>query len=429
MDINTFYDLSIQTVKSACEAYWLDKDTSGFLNRLYSENVPVTGMDCGDEDGFYKIEDWAYKGYIQPDNSCIVTAVMTVFDTERVFTLPEDVEVTAVCVQENENIRFSAIHMSIKKKKIVNLSNVKSPNFYYKKLMQKLCDLLIETKAEGDSFLFNEDDYYKMFREKRQFTNMDQWFWHLCENFVLPQDLEKVDLFRDSDVEKRVLNEDLVIETTFRIKREPGEIVWIKMLIAFVLDISGESIGNVFIMLTDCTREINEKMTNLEFARTDFLTKIWNRRYTEELIGRKIKENKKGIFILFDVDKFKDVNDFYGHITGDDLLVKISQKVNKKLGSEDVFGRLGGDEFVLWLSESGDEEADKNRIWEIFESTQFNYNENEVEMEIHCSAGVVFYDDEDTDFDKLYQRADKAMYQAKGAGRNTLVIADQLHEG
>lgn len=423
MNVNTFYDSSIQTVKNACERYWLDKDVSVFSGRMHCEDSPLIGMECGDEDGFYIIEKSNYKGYIQSDNSCIVTAEMTVCDTEKVFKIPEEVEVMVVCIQEGNDIKFTAVHMSMKKKQMMSLENVKSPSFYYKKLMRNLCDLLIETKAEGDSFVFNEDEYYALFHERRKFTNMDQWFWHLCENFVEEQDLEKLDLFRDSDVEKRLANEDLVIETTFRIRREPNEIVWVKMLVAFVLDITGQSIGDVFIMLTDCTQEINEKMKNLEFARMDFLTKIWNRRYTEELIGRQIREKGKGIFILFDIDKFKTVNDSYGHITGDDLLKRISENVADKLSSNDIFGRLGGDEFVLWLSGSGDKEADKNRVWEIFESTKFRYREKNVEMDIHCSAGVVFLEDDIMTFEELYDRADKAMYQAKGAGRNTIVIA------
>lgn len=423
MNVNALYDLSIQTVKKACERYWLDKDVSYFMNRMCTEDAPAIGLDCGDEDGFYKIEESSYKAYVQNDNTCIVTADLILYDTEKVFMFKENVEVTVMCVQEDGEIRFQAVHMSMKRKKVALLDTSKSPSFYYKKLMRNLCDLLIETKAEGDSFVFNEDEYYELFRERRKFTNMDQWFWHLCENFVLEQDLEKLDLFRDSDVEKRLLNDDLVIDTTFRIKREQDEIIWVHMVIAFILDITGETIGDVFIMLSDCTKEMTEKMNNLEFARMDFLTHTWNRRYTEELIEEKMRENKNGIFILFDIDKFKNVNDSYGHLTGDDLLIKICANVADKLYEGDVFGRLGGDEFVLWLAGSGDKEADKIRIWEIFESTKFHYMEKGVEMDIHCSAGVVFYDEDVSDFEELYARADKAMYQAKGAGRNTIVIA------
>ena len=56
MNENSFYDLSIQTVKNACERYWLDKDVSYFMNHLYSEDTPAIGLDMGDEDGFYKID-------------------------------------------------------------------------------------------------------------------------------------------------------------------------------------------------------------------------------------------------------------------------------------------------------------------------------------------------------------------------------------
>lgn len=423
MNVNTLYDLSIQTVKSACEKYWLDKDSSYFCSKLCMEDVPVIGMDCHDEDGFYNIQESSYKGYIQNDASCIVTADLIVYDTEKVFPFKENVEVSVVCVPVKDEVRFASVHMSVKKKKVMGADSSKSPSFYYKKLMSNLCDVLIETKAERDYFSFDEDRYYALFHERRKFTNADQWFWHLCENFVLEQDLEKLDLFRETDLEKRLESGEFVIDTNFRIKRDEDEILWIHMVAALVLDITGETFGDLFVMLSDCTREMTEKMKNLEFARTDYLTHIWNRRYTEELIEEKIKNDKDGIFILFDIDKFKSVNDSYGHMTGDDLLVKISSKVTDKLCDGDVFGRLGGDEFVLWLSGSGDKEADKMRVWEIFESTKFQHVEKNVEMDIHCSAGVVFVDDCIKDFEEIYARADKAMYQAKDAGRNTIVIA------
>lgn len=423
MNENSFYDLSIQTVKNACERFWLDKDVSYFMNHLYKEDTPVIGMDMGDEDGFYKIDDAIYEGVVQNDDVCIVTAKLVLYDTEKIFMLRENVDALVVCIKQGEEVRFSAVHMASSNQKLIMPSNVKGPSFYYRKLMKNMCDLLIETKAFGDGFRFDEEAYYKIFGEKRSFINMDQWFWHLCENFVVEQDLEKLDLFRDTDIQRRIENEDLVIDTNFRIKRTDGEIIWVRMVIVFVLDITGESLGDVFLMFTDITKEMNEKMQNLEFARTDYLTGIWNRRYTEELIEERIRNNKEGIFILFDIDKFKEINDSCGHMTGDDLLVKVSKSVEKHLGEMDVFGRLGGDEFVLWLAGSGDKDADKIRIWELFESTKCHYVEKNMDMSVHCSAGVVFVDDEATGFEELYEKADKAMYQAKGAGRNTIVIA------
>ena len=98
MNVNSFYDLSIQTVKKACERYWLDKDVSYFLDCLVNEDTPTIGLDLGDEDGFYKIEESQYKGDIQQNNQCIVTGKLVVYDTERVFLLRENVDVMVVCV-------------------------------------------------------------------------------------------------------------------------------------------------------------------------------------------------------------------------------------------------------------------------------------------------------------------------------------------
>lgn len=417
-----FCNLSVQMVQKACEKYWLEKDSVLFFENLICDEVPVVGLDSADEDGVYKIEEQEYQSFLLQENMCVVTGKMVVYDTNKVFTFQEDVNVMINCMKKDSAIYFSGIHMSIKKKKVLSMDERKSPSFYYKKLMGSMCDILLETKADEDYFIVDEEKYYALFGDRPKFQNMDQWFWHICQNCVLKQDLEKLDLFRDNDLAKRLENDDLIIETTFRIQRGACDIVWVHMRIVFVLDITGKSIGNIFVMLTDCTKEMNEKMNNLEFARTDYLTHTWNRRYTEELIEERIEKFREGIFVLFDVDKFKTVNDSYGHITGDDLLVKISANVKEKLQEDDVFGRLGGDEFVVYLKRSGDEEVDKKRVLDVFRTTKFHYKEKDVEMDIHCSAGVVFFVDRTMTFDKLYERADKAMYEAKSAGRDTIVI-------
>ena len=163
-----------------------------------------------------------------------------------------------------------------------------------------------------------------------------------------------------------------------------------------------------------------EKMTNIMYARVDSLTQIWNRRYAEELISKRIKSYGKGLFIIFDIDNFKNVNDIFGHMTGDDLLRKISQIVSEKATEDDVFGRLGGDEFVLYLC--GDYEDSINRFSEIHKNMRFDYYENDNKIEIHCSAGVAVLTSKELTFYDLYEAADKVLYEAKRAGKNTYKI-------
>ncbi len=416
-----FYEKAVQLVREACRQYWLNCDDSYFKTHLLCDEVPVLGLEVEDLEGSYKIQEEEFDCFAQQEDFCVITGKMVAYDSTKIFVFEEEIKVMANCVLKDGEIYFSGIHMYAKHKKVLSIDEKKSPSFYYRKLMKNMCDVLIETKAEENYFVFDEEKYYALFGDRPKFDNMDQWFWHVCENYVLKQDLEKLDLFRDNDIEKRLENEDLIIETTFRIQRgEKKEIVWVNMVIVFVLDITGKSIGNVFVMLNDCTREMEEKISNIEYARTDYLTHISNRRHAEEQINKQIQELGQGTVILFDVDKFKLVNDSFGHITGDDLLIKISKNVSKKIKEGDVFGRLGGDEFVVYLKRTGDKMQDKKRLLEVFEATKFHYSEKGVEMDIHCSAGVVTFESKDVDFDQLYQRADKALYEAKNAGRDTM---------
>jgi diguanylate cyclase (GGDEF)-like protein len=140
------------------------------------------------------------------------------------------------------------------------------------------------------------------------------------------------------------------------------------------------------------------------------------------LINKQLAKVQTGIFILLDVDKFKQVNDCYGHITGDEILVSIARRVSNVISNEDVFGRIGGDEFVLFLAECGAEKENMARISRIMNAIQFDYSEFGLDMSIHCSAGVTNVGPTRNSFNDLYAIADKALYEAKAAGRNTFRI-------
>lgn len=419
LNTTELFELSIKKVKKACARFWAEKSPNAFLDELNKPNAPVIGIDCIDVNGEYLIEQDDYSAYQQADNLCMVTASITVCNYGGSVMSREDVDVMVMCIEEEGTIKFSSVYISIKNKKLIVSGTDKAENGYCRLLLDNMFDVMLEMR--GDTFIYDMERYHKLFHEDTQFKNMDQWFWHLCDNLVLKQDLEKLDIFRQADIDKRIHNNEYVIETTFRIARDCMEIVWIKMTVMFIPDDKG-TVGDAVILLKDCTEEMNEQMQNIEFARMDSLTNTYNRRYAEELIQRRIEEHQKGIFMLLDVDKFKMVNDMYGHITGDDLLVRITSNISQKLVQGDVFGRLGGDEFVLYLVRTDDEEADRQRVMSIFDASRFRYSEKNIDMDIHCSAGAVFFEGKDIEFDELYDSADKAMYKAKMVGRNMIYI-------
>ena len=415
--------ISADIVKDACEQYWLSGSSIPFTDRLTDGAVTV-GLNILDENGKYQIIDQSYDTELYAEDLCMVSGKLALCNTNKNFAYRQDVNVTVLCKNTSEGISFLNLHMSSHRKRLFNPEQGVSTEYYYRKLLNSLCDVFMEAKGDSTEFKFDRDRYYNLFHEYPEFNNMDEWFWRICNNFVLEQDREKLDLFRDSDIEKRIKNNDLIIDTSFRIRREPGEIIWVNMKIVFIPDKLDETLSDIFVLLKDCTVEMTEKMRNIKYARIDALTRIWNRRYAVELIEDKIYQKKSGIFVLFDVDKFKSINDIYGHITGDDILVKISSIISEQITKNDIFGRLGGDEFVMLLERSDDVEADKKRVEDIIAATRFHHREKDQGMDVHCSAGAVFFNNERITFEELYEAADGVMYEAKAAGRDTVKIRE-----
>ncbi len=158
---------------------------------------------------------------------------------------------------------------------------------------------------------------------------------------------------------------------------------------------------------------------------TDFQTKLHNRRYLasriEEEFCRARRHQRPLAVVVFDLDKFKQVNDTFGHAAGDLLLRKSAQMLNSQLRHDDVFARLGGDEFCVLCPETtlaqGLQLAE--RLRNLMADTTFTFRQEKITVNI--SVGVAEFDSEMTSPDEMVAAADRALYQAKAAGRNRVV--------
>ena len=172
--------------------------------------------------------------------------------------------------------------------------------------------------------------------------------------------------------------------------------------------------------------ELKKAVAELErLATTDALTGIANRRSLltmgeNEFLRARRYDRELSVLIL-DVDRFKQINDNYGHALGDEALTAIARAIVSSMRKGDSVGRFGGEEFVAFLPETNLDDGMKvaNRIRTTIAELSLFFRTKPVKMTV--SVGVTEYSKEDLKIDDLIQRADKALYHAKHRGRNLVV--------
>ncbi len=185
-------------------------------------------------------------------------------------------------------------------------------------------------------------------------------------------------------------------------------------------------------------KKIEEKLKKKETeAQYDPLTVVANRRLFEKRLKElMIKRDSEGIpcsLIMIDVDDFKRVNDLYGHRAGDEVLRSIALSLEKELRTEDLVARYGGEEFVVLLPENNLKDASSvaERLRERIERLSVAVGQN-LYVSVTISLGVAEVHDGDSP-EEVVGRADKALYLAKGAGKNCVRserdLAKQKKEG
>ncbi|MDN3682582.1 diguanylate cyclase [Vibrio tapetis subsp. quintayensis] len=136
------------------------------------------------------------------------------------------------------------------------------------------------------------------------------------------------------------------------------------------------------------------------------------------------KPSKKHVLVLFDLDKFKLINDAYGHPTGDRALKHVVQSINQHLNQNEFIGRLGGEEFVVFLTDVAESDV-RNRVemLRMAISSQPLYSEDEAPIHLSASFSFLATSENLAEFDVLYSILDQALYQAKQNGRDCVIDA------
>ena len=190
----------------------------------------------------------------------------------------------------------------------------------------------------------------------------------------------------------------------------------------------------IFIYDNTSLSETHAKLNDLndelkELSNRDYLTGLYNRRFFAEEAARAIaltlRNNSKFSIITMDIDKFKNINDSYGHAVGDRVINTVAKKLKELVRKSDIPARFGGEEFVLLLYDISAQNAMKvaENMRKTIEDLEIKVEENSIKFTV--SFGVAQFDTfkDNNNIEHTITRADKALYQAKDNGRNNVVLA------
>jgi diguanylate cyclase (GGDEF)-like protein len=185
-----------------------------------------------------------------------------------------------------------------------------------------------------------------------------------------------------------------------------------------------------FVGLLGVTRDISERKQAEErithLAQHDSLTDLPNRALFTDRLQQALKcaerEGERRALMFMDLDRFKPVNDTYGHAVGDQLLQEAALRMRKCIRASDTVGRIGGDEFVVLLPKLAGERVAQQVAEKLRSALAEPFVLAGHSLNISSSIGIAIYPDHAQNERELSHCADVAMYDAKQKGRNTVVV-------
>ncbi len=283
----------------------------------------------------------------------------------------------------------------------------------YRIVMESTTDIIWEGDLINNRRMFSDKLQHILGYETRELAALDAWF-----NIVHPED---VDMVRKGI--RQQINEKINVKAfEYRVRAKDGSYKWILSNTRCEFDKNGTAVA-AFGAFTDITelKEQQEKIQKLAYydSVTDLPNRVMLREIVTEEIAKCNKNGNKFALIFIDLDNFKLVNDSYGHMVGDKLLLKVANRLKKIQGDNMVAFRLGGDEFDILIKDIAGKEQVEAYCKAILKAIAEPICIDENTFCVTHSGGVALYPDNGYNFDELLKNADTAMYKAKEAGKCT----------
>ena len=276
-------------------------------------------------------------------------------------------------------------------------------------------DILFEYKVDDDIMIF-ADKYKEVYGRDpviENFSAVDAY----NKDMVHPEDFQDLKLFA-----RTLKSGKEMIEAEFRIKNVNQDLVWCHIRGKTIYDENKEAISVIGKVVNIDLHK--KELQKLEYkAKRDLLTGVYNKVTTKEIIDDYLKRNNnsKHILMMIDIDDFKRVNDSYGHLIGDNILVFIIDKI-RRIFSREIIGRIGGDEFIVFLGYMESMECIIDKANLLREALSTAYEVNGQEVYVSGSIGISVYPEDGTTYTELINCADKALYSVKDEGKNSFKL-------
>nr|ANE31662.1 L2M5 FadA-FwsR [Pseudomonas fluorescens] len=289
---------------------------------------------------------------------------------------------------------------------------------------QLLSSMLVSVNAvlwaidwETRRVLYVSPAYERVFGRSASLLLADHREWR---NSIHPEDLD----YAEHSL-ARVLEQGAVEDREYRIITANGQIRWLSDKCYINQQVEPGEPVIVVGMAEDITEKKQLELELHRLATTDVLTQSSNRRHFFECANQAFDtacaQGAPLAFLLLDIDDFKDVNDTYGHLEGDQVLRRIAESGRGVLRRGDLFGRIGGEEFAAVLPGCAPEMALQvaERLGKEIQALSFSYEGQAFSVTI--SQGLANLSEADSTLDSLFARADAAMYEAKRLGKNRVI--------
>jgi diguanylate cyclase (GGDEF)-like protein/PAS domain S-box-containing protein len=243
-------------------------------------------------------------------------------------------------------------------------------------------------------------------------TLVDLTFQEITHPEDLDADLAQVDALLAGEID--------TYEMEKRYYTRDGHLIWVLLAVAIVRDDDGSPRHFISQIQDISTRKRLEAHT-YELANRDPITSLYNRRRFEEELKRQIarcrEEGESAALLLLDLDFFKNVNDSAGHVAGDRLIRLVGRALDERIKDPDVAARIGGDEFAVILRD-----IDLAQARAVAEELRLAITAADHERDCTASLGLCRLHGDVPDAETCFRAVDRAMYRAKGQGRDRVVV-------